>query len=202
MIRSTTRRIWSRIAFCTVCAGLVLIVLLARSIWTYSSVNQLEKTDAAIILGAAVWGDQPSPVLRERLHHAIWLYQQGYVDHLIFTGGRGEAQAYAEAEVAKNYALTQLVPEEAIFIETKSTITEENLQNALDIANAHGWERFTIVSDPLHMKRSMMMAEDLGMKAYASPTPTTAYRSWRTILPFFAREIFFSAGYIVTKPCR
>ncbi|HZG13711.1 MAG TPA: YdcF family protein [Candidatus Bathyarchaeia archaeon] len=202
MIRSKTRRIWRKLAFSTACVGLVLIALLAGSIWTYSSVNQLEETDAAIVLGAAVWGDQPSPVLRERLHHAIWLYQQGYAKHLIFTGGRGEAQAYAEAEVAKNYALSQHVPEEDIFIETKSTITEENLQNALDIANAYGWKNFTIVSDPLHMKRSMMMAEDLGMKAYASPTPTTAYRSWRTTLPFFAREIFFSAGYIVTKPFR
>ncbi len=183
-------------------AGMLLIALLAHSIWTYSSINQLEKTDAAIVLGAAVWGDQPSPVLRERLHHAIWLYQQGYVEHLIFTGGTGELQAYAEAEVARNYALAHQVPEDAIQIETKSTITEENLQYALDIAHAHGWKSFTIVSDPLHMKRSMMMAEDMGMKAFASPTPTTVYRSWRTTLPFFAREIFFTAGYILTKPFR
>lgn len=41
----------------------------------FSSKNQLIKTDAAIVLGAAAWGDEPSPVFRERINHAIWLYE-------------------------------------------------------------------------------------------------------------------------------
>ncbi len=59
---------------------------------------------------------------------------------------------------------------------------------------------FIIVSDPLHMKRAMLMAEDLGMTAYPSPTPTTRYRSWRTQFGFWARETFFYLVYGVERP--
>ncbi|MGF6354254.1 vancomycin permeability regulator SanA [Paenibacillus sp. 4624] len=44
-------------------------------------------SDAAIVLGAAVQGDIPSPVFRERIEQAIRLYKVGTVRNLIFTGG-------------------------------------------------------------------------------------------------------------------
>lgn len=51
----------------------------------YSKVNELVKADAAIVLGAGIWGDEPSPVFKERINHGIWLYENGYVNQLIFT---------------------------------------------------------------------------------------------------------------------
>lgn len=42
-----------------------------------SSTNNI-KADAAIVLGAAVWGEEPSPVFRERINHAINLYKNDY----------------------------------------------------------------------------------------------------------------------------
>ena len=59
-----------------------------------------------------------------------------------------------------------------------------------------------IVSDPLHMKRSMLMAKDLNMKAYSSPTPTTRYKSLKTKIPFLNREVFFYLGYCLARPFR
>lgn len=58
---------------------LIYICYCAISIWTFSNKNQLVKTDAAVVLGAAAWGGEPSPVLRERINHSIWLYENGYV---------------------------------------------------------------------------------------------------------------------------
>ena len=59
----------------------------------------------------------------------------------------------------------------------------------------NGYKTAIIVSDPLHMKRAMMLTEDAGITAYSSPTPTTRYVSLRTKIPFLARETFYYIGY-------
>lgn len=188
----------------TILAGLIILFVCysAFSIWTFGAKNKLVKTDAAIVLGAAVWGDQPSPVLRERILHAIWLYENGYVSKIIFTGGKGDIHTMAESEAARKYAIEHHVNSDDILIETISTITEENLKYAYNIANQNGLKTFTIVSDPLHMKRSMVMAHHLGMEAYTSPTSSSVYTSLKTKLPFFLRELFFYIGYLLSIPFR
>ena len=47
------------------------------------------KADAAIILGAALMNDRPSPVFLERIRHGFTLFQRGQVDFLVLTGGIG-----------------------------------------------------------------------------------------------------------------
>lgn len=119
---------------------------------------------------------------------------------LIFTGGEDEDGRSAEALIAKQYAMTQGVSEADILVETESQITWENLANAQRVAEANGLATFLIVSDPLHMKRAMMMSQDLGMTAYSSPTPTTRYHTWRSQLGFLGREVFFYWQHVVIRP--
>ncbi|WP_096199669.1 YdcF family protein [Bacillus sp. FJAT-45350] len=178
------------------------ICFAAISIWSYSFENQLVKSDAAIVLGAAVWGNEPSPVLRERINHSIWLYDNGYVNKLIFTGGKGDGYEYAESEVAKAYAIENNVDVDDIFIETESSITEENLKYASEIALENNLHTLIIVSDPLHMKRAIVIAESIGMKVHSSPTPSSAYQTLKSKVPFFLRELFFYIGHVVTSPFR
>lgn len=67
---------------------MVLVVaagVLALRIYSYSSVRSDGPADAAIVLGAAVWGTQVSPVFKERINHGIDLYQNRKVRKLIFT---------------------------------------------------------------------------------------------------------------------
>lgn len=183
-------------------AALLFIIYSAYSIWSYGNRNHLVHSDAAIVLGAAVWDDEPSPVLKERINHAIWLYDNGYVEKIIFTGGKGELTERSEADVSKRYAIRQHVSVKDILTEEQSEITEENLANAHVIAKQNDLKTFTIVSDPLHMKRSLVMAHDLGMDAYSSPTPSTVYQSLNTKLPFLCRELFFYLGYVGSHPFR
>lgn len=65
--------------------------------------------------------------------------------------------------------------------------------------DAEGLSNAIIVSDPLHMKRSMLMAKDYEIEALSSPTPTTRYQTLKTKLPFLAREVFFYVGYQIYK---
>lgn len=172
---------------------------LAYSIVDYGRKDEKCQADVAIVLGASVTDTEVSPVLRERLNHGIWLYQNGYVDYLILTGGVGEGDTLSEAYVSKQYVLSQGISEEVIFLEDESGITEENLQNAKAIMDTHNWETAIVVSDPLHMKRAMLMAEDYGIAAYSSPTPTSMYRSLRTKAGFLLREEVYYIGYVFAK---
>lgn len=177
---------------------LVLYLLYtAYSIVSFAGKNERVRSDAAIVLGAAVWGEEPSPVLAERMNHAIWLYNNGYVAKIIATGGIGDGDAISEAEAAKRYAVQKGIPEVDVILEVESRITEQNLEYAYAIARQHQYSTLTIVSDPLHMKRAVHMAKDLGMEAYSSPTQTSVYQSVRTKFPFLLREIFFMVGYQV-----
>jgi energy-coupling factor transporter ATP-binding protein EcfA2 len=56
--------------------------------------------DAAIVLGAAVYTDRPSPVFEERIRHGVALYKAGRVRLLVMTGGRDPGDRLSEAEAA------------------------------------------------------------------------------------------------------
>ena len=181
---------------------IIFIGYSAFSIWTFKDKVELVKTDAAIVLGAAAWNDKPSPVFRERINYSIWLYENNYVDKIIFTGGKGKDDKYAESEVARDYAIKNNVNSEDILIETKSKITEENLKYAYEIAMEENLNTFTIVSDPLHMKRAMLIAKTIGMESYTSPTQSSVYKTLSSQAPFLFRELFFYIGYIISLPFR
>ena len=192
-------KVITRIIFVLTALLAFYITYIAISIYLYSSVNEILQADAAIVLGAGVWDGEPSPVFRERINHGIWLYENGYVNYIIFTGGYSAGNDYSDSYAALRYAIENGVPAEAIFIEEKSTITQENIRYAAQIAEANNLSTVILVSDPLHMRRAMTMAQDYGLTAYSSPTPSTMFRSLNTKLPFLAREVFFYIGYkIVT----
>ena len=181
---------------------ILFAIITAVNITHYGKVDEKAHCDVAIILGAATSDGEVSPVYRERINHGIWLYENGYVDCLILTGGIGNGNEISDAFAAKQYAIKKGVPEQVIFIEEKSTITEENLEYAKAIMDEHSLDTAIIVSDPLHMKRAMLMASDYGIDACSSPTPTTMYRSAKTQIPFLAREVFFYIGYSIVRVFR
>ncbi len=186
-----------------ICFILILLIIyiayISVSIYSYGNVNEIVKADAAIVLGAAAWGDKPSPVFEERINHGIWLYKNGFVDNLIFTGGRGENTSLSESGIAKTYAMENSVPGEDIFIEEKSTITQENIQFAAEIVKENNFSSVIVVSDPLHMKRAMLMCKDYGLEAYSSPTPTSKYTTAKSKISFLAREVFYYIGYQIYR---
>ena len=178
------------------------VIYVFISIYLYGNKNELVKADTAIVLGAAVYDDQPSPVFLERINHGIWLYQEGYVDKLIFTGGRSEEDRLSEAAAARAVAISKNVPAADIYIEERSIITEENLKNAKQLMEENNLSSAILVSDPLHMKRAMLIGRDMGLTLYSSPTPTTRYISAKEKFPFLCREVYFYLGYEVVSVFR
>ena len=179
---------------------LVVVGLIAARIYSFSNVRSDAPADAAVVLGAAVWTADVSPVFRERINHGIDLYRKGKVRKLIFTGGQGNPGEATESSAARNYALKIGVPAGDILIEEKSHTTFENIVYAKEIADKQGIRKVLIVSDPLHMKRAMAMAADVGLVAEPSPTPTTRYQGFGSQLTLLAHETYYYIGHLLRRP--
>lgn len=199
--KSKKRRVLQ--VFLLMISSMILFVSYAAyDIWSYRFKTDEVDTDAAIVLGAASWNGKPSPVFRERINHAISLYKNGNIKKIIFTGGTKFEAELEEARTARAYALKHNVKDEDILIETQSRFTEDNLKNAKQVGIDNGIHTYTIVSDPLHMKRAMRIAKHIGIDAYASPTPTSAYKTLDTEIPFFFKELCSYIGYVTSLPIR
>jgi len=192
-------RRFGKIVLAIIAVTVVVLTVTAARIYRYSSVAVDKQADAAVVLGAAVWSQNVSPVFRERINHAVDLYRKGKVRKLIFTGGQGNSNEPTEAAAASSYAQANGIPIQDILVEQKSHTTFENIVNAKQLADANSLKTVLIVSDPMHMKRAMTMARDVGLRAYPSPTPTTRYVGWRTQLSELARETFYYLGYLIAR---
>lgn len=198
------RRRATKVVKIVVIVVVLAIVVTAVRIYTYGNSPSDTPADAAVVLGAAVWSQGVSPVFRERINHSIDLYRRGRVKKIIFTGGQGNSNEPTEAVAARAYAMSNGVPKDDILIEQRSHTTYENLVYAKQLADVHGLKKVLIVSDPMHMKRAIAMAHDLGLDAYPSPTTTTRYTGFRTQVEELTRETFYYLGYtiqsFVTQP--
>jgi len=192
-------RSFGKILLAVLAVVILILVVTAVRIFRYGNVAVDKQADAAVVLGAAVWSQNVSPVFRERINHAVNLYQEGKVRKLIFTGGQGNANEPTEAAAASSYAQANGIPVQDILIEQRSHTTFENIVNAKQLADANHLKTVLIVSDPMHMKRAMTMAKDVGLIAYPSPTPTTRYVGWRTQMSELVRETFYYLGYLIAR---
>ena len=87
-------------------AALLLVGWIGFMLWTITSFEPDpldEQYDVGIVLGAALWRNEPSPGLRERLDHALALYQAGKFDKLIVTGGQEGTDLREEARVVVDH---------------------------------------------------------------------------------------------------
>lgn len=157
------------------------------------------RSDCIIVLGAAIQGSAPSPVFEQRIRHAVKLHQDGLAKKILFTGGVGAGQTRSESRVGANFAASLGIPSTSILLEEKSHTTRQNLSEAQVLLKQNQLSSAIIVSDPLHMKRALKMANDLGIPAVSSPTPTTRYITLGARTKFLLREIFFYQYYLVTQ---
>ncbi len=185
-------RAFVRVVRLALIVAMLLAVAAVADVAVYSVKSSEGPADAAVVLGAAVYGREPSPVFVERIRHAVDLYKTGKVRKIVMTGGLGGGDRVTEAEAARNWAVREGVPASDIVVENRSTTTFENLENVKPLLQENGLNSILVVSDPPHMRRSMMIAGNLGLNAEPSPTPTTRYVTWDNWLKFAIREAYFA----------
>jgi uncharacterized SAM-binding protein YcdF (DUF218 family) len=128
-------------------------------------------SDTIIVLGAKLIGNEPSTMLRLRLDETLRLYVNGYAPVIIVSGGQGADEDYTEAKVMHDYLVAHGIPDQAILLEENSANTYQNLMNSQRIMREHGLKQAIIVSNASHIRRSLVLAQNLGINASGSPAP-------------------------------
>jgi uncharacterized SAM-binding protein YcdF (DUF218 family) len=183
--------------------GLIVLVATGATtlrIWSQGGQDEQRPADAIVVLGAAQYDGRPSPVFEARLAHAVELWHAGLADAFVVTGGKLSGDRTTEAAVARRYAIEHGVPESAIFGEDEAHNTLTSLTAVAHELRDREMASAIFVSDPTHMLRVLKIAEDLGIQAYGSPTPSSpvqadAMRSVQaTIHELGALAVYFLSG--------
>jgi len=190
-LKIPTRRIYKVV---TILSFLLTIVLAWAGIqyWSISKIGEEaipQPADVIIVLGAAVWPQGPSPALQARIDRAVELYNQGYADKIILSGGLGKNPP-TEAEAMKVSMLRSGVETSAIHLEKEATNTIENIKYSKEIMEEYGWQSAIIVSDSFHMKRALLIAKNLGVDAYGAPAKNSVlYKNQQLRISYTLREV-------------
>ena len=150
----------------------IIVVLIAGFLWcafAFWKINGAKTTtpmtggDVGIVLGMSMWGNEPSPGLKERLDMGLRLYKEGKFTRFIVTGGLDKPDLkFTEAQGMRNYLVQQGVSEDRIDVENKATSTYENLLFSKEIMDRKGFTSAVIITHTYHGRRAQEMASELG----------------------------------------
>jgi uncharacterized SAM-binding protein YcdF (DUF218 family) len=152
---------------------------------------------AVVVLGTREYSGWPSPPFGARLDHALSLYAEGLAPLVIVAGGDPEGDSYTEAAAGVRYLEHQGLPAEAL-LTVGGNNTYENLREVKALAEQESLESVLLVSERFHMLRSLVMAEDLEIQVYGSPTNTSP-RDHNPALRFYymLREVAAYSAYVL-----
>lgn len=165
-------------------------------VWRVADSDDRAKTQAIVVLGAAQYDGRPSPVFAARLDHAFALWEKGVAPIIVVTGGKLPGDRFTEASSGANYLLERGVPDSAILRETTSRNSWESLAAAARFLKADGISRVTLVSDPFHMLRTQLIAQDLGLEATTSSTQSSPISGFDEITRYFAEAARVAVGRV------
>ncbi len=163
-----------------------------------SNDDKIQNADCVVVLGAGIWGDEPSPMLKDRIQTAVELYQKGIVSKIIMSGDHGRAD-YNEVKVMKRYAIEQGVPSEDIFMDHAGFSTYDSIYRAKEIFSG---KKIIIVTQRYHLYRALYIANQLGLEAYgvAADKRTYSKQMYRELREVLARNKDFVKSIIKPKP--
>jgi uncharacterized SAM-binding protein YcdF (DUF218 family) len=165
------RRRWVlRLALAAVALLVVYLVVTFVQVLLASREDDVSPTDAIVVLGGAEHDGTPSPVLRERLDHALELYDAGVAPRIVLTGGKQAGDRFTEAYAGYRYLVGEGVPGDDLLVVTDGSSTWDSLRAAERVLEREGVTRVTLVSDSYHSLRLKGIAGELGMDATVSPT--------------------------------
>lgn len=174
-----------------VCLGLAYFCFVESFIIRNARTDPDDGRDYLIVLGAAVYGDQPSLTLVRRMEGAMDYLERHPDSVAIVSGGMGAGETVTEGEAMYKWMVAQGVDPARLIVEDKATSTEENLENSFAIIRARGDEpqgKVAIVSSAYHLYRAKLFAQKLGVTDAAGVAAPWGY--FFVMLNYFIREAF------------
>ncbi|MCU1678766.1 MAG: hypothetical protein JWM93_3524 [Frankiales bacterium] len=166
---------WVRRGLFALVAFAVLIVgVTAGRVWWEGRQDHHPVSDVIIVLGAAQYNGDPSPVFAARLDHAQQLFKDKVAAHVLTVGGGQPGDRTTEGAAGAAYLRANGLPGAALEPVPTGSNTLDSLRAAAELMKANGWHSAVIVSDSWHALRAGTMAGDLGIDAHVSPVAATA----------------------------
>lgn len=137
-----------------------------------SDYHDIQDATVAIVPGAAVYGNKPSPILADRLKSALLLYKNKKVKKILLSGDNG-IKSYNELKPMLEFMLTNKVKKEDIFVDNAGFRTFDTIMRARHIFEV---EDAVIVTQKFHQPRAAFIAENVGIKVSCMESDIRDYR--------------------------
>lgn len=203
------KKIWMAalvLALVAVCGGVLMLcvngyVVLStkKQILLSAEASEGRDADCILVLGCRVYEDgTPSHMLEDRLRRGVELYRLGAAPKLLMSGDHGQ-QEYDEVGAMKQFAVTEGVPSDDVFMDHAGFSTYESLYRAKEI---FGVEKVIIVTQGYHLHRALHIARTLGLEAYGVAADYRRYSGqlMRDIREILARNKDVLTGIFQPKP--
>ncbi len=180
----------ARAVFCVIAALAIAFVIISAvvSALMIKAANDKPTDPAAIIvLGCRVHGENPSPMLMQRISAACRYLEEYPEAVVVASGGKGEDELISEAECIKRQLEKRGISSERIIIEDNSTNTRENMafsKALLEEKDILG--EIAIVSNEYHLLRAKTIAKKQGLDVKCCAARTVPIY----LPPYWVREIF------------
>ena len=173
---------------------------------TKRSINQydykMEPCDCILVLGAGLFGDKPSPMLKDRLDKAIIVYHNLNSNNrkvpILVSGDHGTKE-YDEVTAIKKYLVQKGIPKDDIFMDHAGFSSYDSIYRAKEIFGA---KNITIVTQKYHLYRCLYIAKSLGITAIGEPAEEIKYigNGYRELREILARDKDFLKCILKPKP--
>jgi len=163
--------------FRRVIAAVLLVViavpLYAVALTWHAANNPLTRNgDVIVVLGAAQLDGRPGEVLQARLDEAKRIYDLGLAPRIITVGAGAPGDRTTEAASGKYWLTKNGVKSKNVTALEVGRDTWVSTENYVKFMKLKKMKDVIIVTDPFHCRRSMTMANDLGVVATCSPVQT------------------------------
>ena len=183
LLEHFARRGYRAAAWCEL--ALIAVLLLGFSLFTVLETMVVrgsfaDESDApvsaVIVLGAGVNGETPSLSPRTRIDAAAAYLARHPDVPVILSGGQGQGEAITEAECMRRELVRRGIAADRLYLEDRSTSTEENVAFSAKIIEQNGLNRHvTVVTSDFHCRRGMLLCQRAGLTASSTPAATDVY---------------------------
>ena len=167
------------------------------AVWSTGRAEEAKPVDAIVVMGAAQYDGRPSPMLAARLDHVVELWGRGLAPVVVVTGGKLPGDRFTEAQASSRYLQRRGIPAESILEEGEAHTSYGSLRTVAELLRGRGLRRVLLVSDPFHMLRIQLIAEELGLDASVSATRSSPLRGGGAARRMLAEAAGVSLGRIV-----
>lgn len=159
-----------RVVIVATVIGAGYVGLTFAQVLVVSGEDDRSPADAIVVLGAAQYDGEPSPVLARRLDRAYELWDEGVAPLVVTTGSNQPGDRVTEGFAGFEYLRFEGIPEADLLVVTDGDSSWEQLAATARVLRDLDLSSVVLVSDPYHALRLRQIADQVGLDATVSST--------------------------------